>query len=109
MKRRTLIITLTLLFVGMYGIYGARYTLLGPEVVIVSPTPYSTTERAVTVVLNTKRAKEVLVNGTPTLIDKQGRAQQVVLLREGADSITATVIDKFGNKAEKKIFVATKE
>jgi hypothetical protein len=109
MKRRTLAITLTLLLVGMYAIYGARYTLLGPEVVILSPIAYSTTERAVTVVLQTKRAKEVFVNGTPTLIDKQGTAQQVVLLREGADSITATVVDKFGNRAEQKIFVATTE
>lgn len=109
MNRRTIIIGLTILIVGGYGIYGARYTLLGPEVAILSPAPYSSTDRAVTVVLATKRAKEVFVNGVPTLIDKNGGAQQVVLLREGADSITATVIDKFGNKAEQKIFVATGE
>lgn len=109
MKKRTFVLTFVSLLLISYGVYGARYTLLGPEVHIISPTPYSKVARAVTVVLETKRAKEVFVNGTPTLIDRSGHAEQVVLLNERADTITAVVVDKFGNKAEQKIFVATEE
>lgn len=98
----SLIITLV---VG-YGLVKAFPLIVGPEIVLESPAPYSTIGGETLPLSGTaKRTETLTLNGAILLIDEQGHFETALTLPSGTGILSLTAEDRFGRKVSRELSV----
>jgi inosine/xanthosine triphosphate pyrophosphatase family protein len=93
-----------LLCIALFGVYQARFIILGPKITIESPANGSTvTERLVTLKGSASNIKTLTVNGITLYTDDTGHFSERMLLFPGYNTVVVAAQDKFGNRLERRL------
>ena len=92
----------------IYGLIEAYPLLIGPEIILSSPTEGTTSPTGfVTVSGVAKHTEGLTVNGGPLLIDEKGNFSKELLFPSGASILSLTARDRFGRTVteERAVYV----
>ena len=103
-KPRTIIVILIAVFIAGYAYFRSENLLLGPKIVVTSPSNGATMETdLVTISGEAKRIATLQLNGRQIFTDKEGRFSESLLLSYGYNIIELAARDKFGRSTSQTI------
>ncbi len=87
-----------------YGLFEARALIVGPQVTIFAPKPYSVIEGVVyTVRGRATGVTRVRLNGRPVTLDVRGEFEETLLVPEGDATLVLDAENRFGRRAREAV------
>jgi hypothetical protein len=103
-KFRLVIIVIAIVFILGYGFFRGKDLLLGPVIIVSSPTNgASVTDSYLEVKGKAKRISRLFMNGKKITTDEQGNFTEILLLAPGYNIISLQAEDSFNRKTTKKL------
>ncbi len=101
--KASLIIVISLTIIS-YAYFAFRDYMNGPSLILIEPINGNTISTS-TVILSGRvlRVKDIMLNGRPLLIDKEGNFTETLLLHPGYNISLLSAIDKFNRTIEYKL------
>lgn len=105
----TSIIAILVASFAIFGLYKAKDFLMGPEIIIKSPSNGQTVSSSyLEITGTTKNISSLRLNGNQIFTDEKGFFKQGLLLARGYSIIEISAQDKFGRNVEKKLEIIMK-
>lgn len=90
-----------------YGVFEARFLILGPSITVETPENGAfVTENTVIVEGKTSNISRIALNDRPIFIDEAGRFAERLVLSEGYTIMKLTIADRFGRERQEIIHLA---
>jgi hypothetical protein len=108
---KSLIITISILALILYGLFNARNLLMGPSVTIFNPISEEIETKQNTVIIKgqAKNVVYISINERPILISPEGLFEEKLLLSEGSNIIEIKAKDRFKKEIVKQMKIYYKE
>jgi len=107
---RIIIVSIIVLLILGYSVFESHSLIKGPEIIIQEPLSGSTVSTSsIQIIGKALRIQEILLNGRPILIDKEGNFSEALLLAPGYNASLIQAKDKFNRTIEYKIELVYKK
>ncbi|MGC9602279.1 MAG: hypothetical protein ABSE76_00840 [Minisyncoccia bacterium] len=102
-----LVVALTVLVVGGYGLFEARRLIEGPIITIEYPVDGSATSSTGVIIAGTAENISFLtINDLPSYTDKSGHFSELLSIPPGFTVLTVQAVDRFGRRAAESVSIS---